>query len=73
MGYEVRTTVGGKVAQLGGCLIDGVAKRYADVLLLGYRMNSTEPMRLESLRSCGRLAGSPAAHTFKALLGPTRL
>lgn len=30
MSYAVKTTVGGKLAQLGGRLIDGVAKRYAD-------------------------------------------
>ncbi len=34
MGYEVRTTVGGKLAQLGGRLIDGVAKRYADAFFV---------------------------------------
>jgi len=30
MNYAVKTMVGGKLAQLGGRLIDGVAKRYAD-------------------------------------------
>ena len=30
MTYDVRATVGGKLAQLGGRLINGVAKRYAD-------------------------------------------
>ena len=28
--YDVEATVGGKIAQLGGRLINGVAKKYAD-------------------------------------------
>ena len=34
MRYDVKTTVGGKLAQLGGRLIDGVAKRYADAFFV---------------------------------------
>jgi uncharacterized protein len=30
MTYDVEAQVGGKLAQLGGRLIDGVAKKYAD-------------------------------------------
>ena len=30
MAYDVEATVGGKIAQLGGRLINGVAKKYAD-------------------------------------------
>ena len=29
-GYDVEAQVGGKIAQLGGRLVNGVAKKYAD-------------------------------------------
>jgi carbon monoxide dehydrogenase subunit G len=36
MTYDVEATVGGKLAQLGGRLINGVAKKYADEFFMNF-------------------------------------
>ncbi|HEX2136251.1 MAG TPA: carbon monoxide dehydrogenase subunit G [Microvirga sp.] len=42
--YDVQAQVGGKIAQLGGRLIDGVAKRYADEFFRNFAQ-SLQPAR----------------------------
>jgi carbon monoxide dehydrogenase subunit G len=41
MAYDVEATVGGKLAQLGGRLINGVAKKYADEFFANFAKELT--------------------------------
>lgn len=41
--YEVEASIGGKIAQLGSRLIDGVAKKYADAFFEAFRLSVSAP------------------------------
>lgn len=60
LSYKASATVGGKLAQIGSRLIDGVAKKMADDFFI--RFNSTVAPAAETAASAGSSAGgTPAA------------
>ena len=54
--YEVQANVGGKIAQLGSRLIDGVAKKMADQFFANF-VAAAQPSRaapVTEVHACGR-------------------
>src|SRR5262245_35080776 len=58
--YEVKATVGGKLAQIGQRLIDGAAKKMADDFFEKFSMLAAEPSAALASQSQEAAIGSPA-------------
>ena len=61
LGYTAKATVGGKLAQIGSRLIDGVARKMADEFFHRFNQRLAPAGTAESLTGVGEEAAAPAS------------
>jgi hypothetical protein len=61
LSYSAKATVGGKLAQIGSRLIDGVAKKMSDDFFVKFNQ-TLSPAHAEGAASAGESHGTETAH-----------